>query len=110
MKLKTNCFSDAILGDLDTLYFETIKINVLDNKNVLKFKWTWHEFDGTGEIEFTDKGLCNEFGDDYSHLSLSTECRKKHQDIKPTCSLYNDKDLESIFNYILDKMKVKTIK
>lgn len=109
MKLKTNCYSSAILNEINDLHLADMNILEKENKKVLHFKWTWHDYDGVGQIEFTDKGLCNEFGNDFSCLSLSSSCRVKYNYIKPTCSLYNDKNLESIFNYILDKTEANTI-
>ena len=100
---KTNDFSSAILESWEEFVVTNIKECELTKEPQLMFDWIFKKYNGVGNIDYDDAfKLRNEFGDNYSHLALSMECRDKHPTLKPTDSLYNDSNLAIIFQRILD--------
>lgn len=102
-ELKTNKYSDAILESWDDFVVTDLSINQETSKPQLRFHWRFNNYYGSGEIDYDNNfRLRNVFGDNYSHLSLSSDCRRVKAGIKPTDSLYDDLDLAIVFQRILD--------
>lgn len=102
--LKTNNFSGAILSNLESFYWEFKSRNVKTNGVInLRFNWQWNGFEGYGELDFSDGIVCNEFGNNYSNMTISSSSPKKNNSIKQNCALYNDSGLEFLFNYMLSR-------
>lgn len=70
----------------------------------LYFLWEWNDYSGYGKIDFysdTNK-VCNEFGNNMSYIVVGST--SKRQAKKHISELYNEPELEALFNYILSNI------
>ena len=103
-KFKTEDFSSAILESWEDFKITDIKKCEQTPRPQLMFHWRFKGYEGVGHIDYDDNfRLRNEFGNNDSYLSLTIKCREKHPSLKPTASLYNDKNLAIVFQRILDR-------
>lgn len=109
--LRINRFGESILSDIEPF---TYKINTISrdtapehqnnpDKYNLIFDWIWNDYNGVGKIEFYLKNLQlrNEFGDNFSYMQVNSESKRKQENGRRTCSLYNDPSLVQLFEKIL---------
>lgn len=115
--LKFNKFGESILNDFDLFYIWVNEINLAypksagkTNINKLKFRWYWNNYNGHGEIcYFNDsKKLCNQFGENFSNMTIDSNSKKQQANNRHNCALYNDKSLAELFIKILDMVDLKS--
>lgn len=95
---------NRILSELASFKFsyrEKICKNNSPNIYQVFFTWSWHEPSGFGYIFERGNAVCSEFGNNESTLWVTSGnldlCARK------SFPLYNHKELEELFNYMLRK-------
>ena len=112
--LRMNQFGESILSELDLLQFNFKGVHQKypqdDIRNLdvctVEFDWAWNGYDGYGKIDFYKSSMtvCNQFGENFSNMTISSKSRRQQQNGRHNCALYNDQSLENLFNYMLEDM------
>ncbi len=77
--------------------------NEKSNILFIKFTWSWNGYSGIGEIYYHSDNytLCNEDGENFSHMMVLSDSCRKQVNGRNDCALYNDSSLASIFSDML---------
>ncbi len=107
-------FGKKIMNDIENFSFKidndkTCNYDKATNDDTRKkcdlyFLWEWNDYSGYGKIDFysdTNK-VCNEFGNNMSYIVVGSTSKRQAQ--KHISELYNEPELEDLFNYILSNI------
>ena len=107
-------FGRKIMSEIELFDFEPLSIipKNANKSNIysLSFSWSWNGYCGYGNIDYDSNTneVCNEFGENFSKLTIDSNSLKQAQ--KYVSELYNDKDLLPLFTMILQKTDLKSDK
>ena len=107
-----NQFAECILEQYDLFEFrfsEQPKAKYpptnIEKSNVwmAKFEWSWNGYTGYGEIHFNKETyeLCNEFGENFSNMTVRSDSPRPASGGRNNCALYNDKAMAELFARML---------
>lgn len=116
--LRINNFGESILSEFDVFYIWVTEIQPAYpeavNKpdiNKVKFNWYWNGYNGIGEIYYFNntKTVCNEFGENFSNMTIHPNSKKQQPNGRSNCALYNDRSLEELFSRILNMIDLPNL-
>jgi len=114
-----NRFGESILNEFDLFYIWVTDIHraYSDTTNKpdvykVKFNWAWNGYNGYGEIYYLNstKTVCNEFGENFSNMTVHSTSKRKPPNGRSNCALHNDNSLEELFNRILNMIDLSKVK
>ena len=114
-QLKINRFGESILSEIEVYRysFEGVPVRaypqIEEKADIMKirFVWSWNNYSGYGELYFKSNSyeLCNEFGENFSHMTVSSASRRQQPNGRNDCALYNDRVLAELFTNMLSALK-----
>ena len=114
-QLKINRFGESILSEIESYRysFDGAPVRAYpqmkEKANIMKirFAWSWNNYSGYGELYFKENTyeLCNEFGENFSHMTVSSDSRRQQPNGRNDCALYNDKVLAELFTRMLSELR-----
>ena len=117
--LRMNNFGESIFSEIELLKFDFNCIHQkypqedIGKSDICKasFNWSWNGYDGYGEIDFNKSNMkvCNQFGENFSNMTISSKSKKQQQNGRNNCALYNDQSLEDLFNLMLRNLDCSLI-
>ena len=100
-------YAPALLESWNDFHKYEFNKTIKFNKPCLIFKWTFKKYSGYGEIFYYDetKKVRNTFSDNESMMTITKPDANivDNSGLKHYSTLYNEKQLETVFNKILEE-------